>query len=112
MPTFVSDGEFKPKTREYAKGPRGPRARKPEQVPWDKAFKSAHDAGKPLFAQVTPEEAEAARKAVASAARLYGLATTEGEPQAGAEKGTVVLSWLIRVPSKREDKPQAVRVSE
>lgn len=103
MPNFVT-GEFKPKARTYAKGPRGPRARKPEQVPWDEAFKAAHDADRPLFAQVTPDEAEAARKAVNSAARLYGLATTEGEPQAGAEKGTVVLSWLIRVPVPKGNK--------
>lgn len=101
MPEFVSDAEFAPKVREYATGPRGPRPRSDEQKAWDDAFKASMDANKPLFAQVSPEEADDARKRVLSAARLYGMAVTEGQARPGSKSGTVILGWIIRVPAKR-----------
>lgn len=104
MPEFLTDAEFTPKTREYPTGPRGPRPRAESQLPWDKAFKSAMDGSGFLHAQLTPDEADEARKSVASAARLHERATTEGEARPGSEPGTVVLSWQIRVPAKRSPK--------
>lgn len=110
MPEFVTDVEFTPKTREYATGPRGPRARSDEQKPWDSAFKVAMDGTGYLHVQVTPDEAEDAKKRVASAARFYGMATTEGAARPGAAKGSVILSWQVRVPTKRG--PRAKKTAE
>lgn len=101
MPEFVNDVEFVEKTREYKKGPRGPRARSEAQKPWDAAFQAAMDGSGYLHAQVKPEEAADARKRVVSAARLYERATTEGEARTGKTAGTVILSWKIRVPVKK-----------
>lgn len=98
---FVDDVEFKVKTRTYATGPREPRPRSEKQKPWDAAFERAMNGRGVLHAQVAPDEAEAARKAVKSAARLHSRAVTEGEAQPGREQGTVILSWKIRVPEKR-----------
>lgn len=107
--TFLTnEDEFQPKVRQYAKGPRGPRTRTPDQLPWDNAFLNAMNGKGYLFAQVKPDEAEAARKHVNAAARLNDRAVTEGEPRPGGEPGTVVLSWKIRVPvarPKKADKP-------
>lgn len=102
---FVSDEqEFQPKTRTYAKGPRGPRERSPEQKPWDAAFADAVKGSGYLYAQVKPEEVEDARKRVNSAARINERAVTEGEPRPGREAGTVLLSWKIRIPTPRAKK--------
>lgn len=109
MPDFVT-GEFVAKTRTYATGPRGPRARSEEQAAWDNAFREARDGSGFLFAQVTPAQADDARKRVASAARLMGLATTEGEARPGKVEGTVILAWEIRTPTKRG--PRAKKTSE
>lgn len=105
MAEFISGGEFTPKDRKYATGPRGPRKRSAEQVPWDEAFVScmAENGGNnTIFAQVKPDEAEDARKYVRAAARIQGRAVTEGEPQAGKTKGTVILCWRIRVPQPKK----------
>lgn len=101
------DAEFVPKTRAYATGPRGPRTRKPEQLPWDDAFKAAMVGKGVLYAQVTPDEVDDARKHVAAAARLHERAATEGEPRPGKAKGTVLLAWKIRVPVARAKKSTA-----
>lgn len=107
---FVDDVDFKPKTREYPKGPRGPRERSEAQKPWDAAFQRAMEGRGILHAQVKPNEADDARKAVKSAARYFERAVTEGEAQPGREKGTVILSWKIRVPEKRG--PRAKKTAE
>lgn len=104
MPEFVAEGEFVPKKRVYSTGPRGPRNRAEEQLPWDDAFENAMNGDGFLHVQVTPDEADNARKRVAACARLFERATTEGEPRPGRVKGTVVLSWKIRVPVKRAPK--------
>lgn len=105
MPEFV-DQEFVPKVREYPKGPRGPRARSDEQKRWDAAFETAMN-GKGYFAvQIAPADAEDAQKRVMACARFFDKAVTEGEPQPGREKGTVVLAWMIRNPKKRGPRKQ------
>lgn len=104
MAEFISGGKFTPKDRKYATGPRGPRKRSAEQIPWDEAFVSCmseNGGDNAIFAQVKPDEAEAARKYVRAAARIQGRAVTEGEPQAGKTKGTVILCWKIRVPQPK-----------
>lgn len=104
MPEFVA-ASFIAKKREYTGGARGPRPRSDDQKPWDEAFMDAWDNGNGVLAvQITPDEAEEAQKRVLSAARLNNLAVTEGEAQPGGEKGTIILSWAIRVPRKREPK--------
>jgi hypothetical protein len=104
MPEFVAEEEFVPKTREYAKGPRGPRARSDAQKPYDRAFTAAIEGNGYLHVQVAPGEVEDARKRVNAAARYNDRAVTEGEPRPGREKGTVLLSWKIRVPVARPKK--------
>lgn len=102
MVQFVADVEFQPKKREYKKGPQGPRPRTEEQKPWDAAFQAAMDEDRPLAVQVAPDEADEARSRVGSAARYFGKATTEGQPQSGNVSGTVILTWKIREPQTRK----------
>lgn len=107
MPDFVDDAEFVAKPRTYPKGPRGPRKRSEEQQTWDAEFarRMVENGGKGfLYAQVTPAQADDAKKRVAAAARLHERATTEGDPRPGKAKGTVLLSWKIRVADKRASK--------
>lgn len=102
MPEFAFvDEKFVPKTRTTATGPRGPRERLASQVPWDEAFETAMNGKGYLAVQILPDDAEDAKKRILSSARLFEMATTEGEPQPGRVKGTVILSWMIRVPKKR-----------
>jgi hypothetical protein len=103
MPEFVA-APFVAKKREYTGGSRGPRPRSDEQKPWDEAFIAAWENNGIFAVQITPDEAEEAQRRVLSAARLNNLAVTEGEAQPGGEKGTIILSWAIRVPRKREPK--------
>lgn len=113
MPEFLDDVEFAPKPRSYATGPRGPRKRSDTQKLWDAEFarRMTENGGKGfLYAQVTPDTADDAKKRVAAAARLYDRATTEGEPRPGKAKGTVLLSWKIRVADKRTPKTAAVAI--
>lgn len=93
---------FEKKPREYKGGPKGPRERKEDQIPWDLAFQSAwHSSSKVLAVQVTPDDAENARKHVAASARFFGLGYTEGLPKPGHEEGYVILAWKIREVKKR-----------
>ncbi len=101
---IVEDAEFAPKPRVPSGKPRAPRKRSEEQKEWDEAFMNSLPRG--IFSvQVTPEEAEDARKRAVSAARLNGRALTEGAARPGRQEGTVVLTWKIRVPKKRPEKP-------
>lgn len=106
MPEFVEDEEFVEKERPHATGPRGPRKRSEEQSEWDEAFGNAFASTGFLHAQLQPNEVADARKYVASAARLYERATTEGQARPGKVKGTVLLSWKIRTPVKRKAKSE------
>lgn len=100
---ILDDVEFKPKKREYKGGPQGPRPRSEEQKVWDEAFDKAWNSEKKTLAvQVTPDKADDAKKRVNSSARFFEKAVTEGEPRPGKDEGTVILSWLIRIPKKRE----------
>jgi len=112
MPEFIDDVEFEPKTREYAKGPRGPRPRTEAQMEWDEAFESAMHGRGFLAVQVAPGDAEAAKKRVLSSARYFDRAITEGEPRPGNEAGTVILSWKIRVPVKKGPRNKPAETSE
>lgn len=99
--------DFEAKKRDYATGPRGPRERTAEQKPWDAAFEKAMAGNGILGVQVPPEQADEVRKRVASAARLYGRAVTEGVARPGKVEGTVILAWKIRIPQKREKKAES-----
>lgn len=97
---IVEDAEFEKKDRAYSGGPKGPRARSEEQIPWDDAFEKAWNGNKVFSIMIAPEAAEEAAKRVASSCRLFDLAVTEGKPRPGKAEGTVILSWLIRQPKK------------
>lgn len=103
-----ADEVFEQKPRVYKGGPVGPRERKDDQKPWDENVAKAFRAGKPFAVQVTPEQADQARKYVNSACRYQGLAATEGLPKPGKVEGTVILAWKLRVPKKRSSKSETV----
>jgi hypothetical protein len=107
----IVEEEFVPKAREYKSGPRGPRARSEAQKQWDAAFEAAMNGKGFLAVQVAPEDAEEANKRVLSSCRLYERAVTEGQARPGNVKGTVILSWAIRVPKKRAPKSNAAETS-
>lgn len=99
--------EFKGKTRG---GNRGPRPRTEQQKGYDADVLDAfeNDPNHVVAYQVTPDEAKAVHKGVASAARLHGLAVTQGESAPGRKKGTVVVQYRVRRPAKRGPrKPKA-----
>lgn len=99
---ILEDVEFEAKPREY-KGNAGPRPRSEEQLKWDAAFETAWNRdSKTLAVQILPDEAENARKRVNSSARYFEKAVTEGKSRPGHEKGTVILTWKLRVPKRRE----------
>lgn len=98
---------FETKPREYKGGPKGPRERKEEQVPWDEAFERAWNSeSKVMAVQIKPEEADVAKKRVASAARYFGLGYTEGLPKPGRVEGTVILAWKLREVKPRAKKTE------
>ena len=99
---------FETKPREYKGGAKGPRPRKPDQIPWDEAFEKAWNSEKKILAvQIAPEEAENARKRIASCERYFDLGTTEGVAKPGKVEGTVILTWKIRQVTKRPRKTSA-----
>jgi hypothetical protein len=98
---IIEDVDFEQKPREYKGGPKGPKPRTEEQKPYDAAFKAAMDGRGVLAMQVEPDNADYARKRVISAARYFERAVTEGLPKPGKVEGTVILTWKIRVPTRR-----------
>jgi hypothetical protein len=103
---------FEQKPREYKGGPKGPKPRTEEQKPWDAAFDKAWKGNKVLAVQVAPDQADDARKRVDSAARFFGLATTEGAAKPGNKEGTVILQWLVRERKVRGPQKTAESSSE